>query len=220
MMLCPSFPSLFCGMGSGHSPPAYEKRRSGPGLQPGTFSSPACAMTSSTRLTSCLAGGPAAYGMPSSSAEPTSAASRPRITRFVADLLAPLGLTNPVTCPGRMAKVISSSAILDPNRLRSPFASMVASMPATLRNRDRTGRHAGERSLPSLAWGASAPSIPPERGTSAGVARLADLTVVDDVDARGQRSVNGWPRAARHARGTWTIRVVRQRGGPRTPQVR
>jgi hypothetical protein len=147
-MLCPSFPSLFCGMGSGHSPPALRETPQRPSLQPGTFSSPACAMTSSTRLTSCLAGGAAtasgcgrgdraaarsrttsptwlsgrhnfAYGMPSSSAEPTSAGSRPRITRFVADLLAPLGLTNPVTCPGRMAKVISSSAIVDPNRLRS-----------------------------------------------------------------------------------------------------
>ena len=31
---------------------------------------------------------------------PSSAASRPRITRMVVDLPAPLGPTNPVTCPG------------------------------------------------------------------------------------------------------------------------
>jgi hypothetical protein len=122
-------------------------------------------------------------------------------------------------------------------------------------------------------------ALPPERGTSAGVARLADLTVVGDVDARGHlaldRVLHGRLRAYRsccsvrltergmaarisgqeprrrgechfadvaQVRGyvmgagaavckplaqggqarsrTWTIRVVRQRGGPRTPQVR
>ena len=71
----------------------------------------------------------AAVGRPPTSAVPSSAASRPRITRIVVDLPAPLGPTNPVTCPGCTVKDIPSSATVGPNRLRSPLTSMVASIP-------------------------------------------------------------------------------------------
>ena len=62
------------------------------------------------------------------SAAPSSAASRPSITRIVVDLPAPFGPTKPVTWPGRTVKDIPSSATAGPNRLRSPATSIVASM--------------------------------------------------------------------------------------------
>ena len=50
------------------------------------------------------------------------------MTRIVVDLPAPFGPTKPVTWPGRTVNDIPSSACADPNRLRSPDTSMVASM--------------------------------------------------------------------------------------------
>ena len=67
---------------------------------------------------------------------------------MVVDLPAPLGPTNPVTCPGSTVKVIPSSAVLDPKRLRRPLTSMVASMPGRLGARTCAGRHATEQSSP------------------------------------------------------------------------
>src|SRR5579863_3691834 len=75
-------------------------------------------------------------------AVPASAASRPSMTRMVVDLPAPFGPTKPVTWPGTTMNVIPSSASTDPNRLRSPVTSIVASMLATLGNRTRPRRHA------------------------------------------------------------------------------
>ena len=68
---------------------------------------------------------------------PSSAASRPRITRIVVDLPAPLGPTKPVTLPWATANVIPSRATVDPKRLRSPETSMVGCTPGTVRNRTR-----------------------------------------------------------------------------------
>jgi len=48
------------------------------------------------------------------SAMPSSAASRPRITRIVVDLPAPFGPTKPVTWPGVTMNVIPSRASTDP----------------------------------------------------------------------------------------------------------
>ena len=89
------------------------------------------------------------YGWPPTSAVPSSAASRPRITRIVVDLPAPFGPTKPVTWPGRTVNVIPSSACTAPNRLRSPATSMVASMLDQARFRRDGGRHAGEPSCAS-----------------------------------------------------------------------
>ncbi len=52
---------------------------------------------------------------------------------MVVDLPAPFGPTKPVTWPGWTAKVIPDRAFVEPNRLRRPATSMVASMPETLR---------------------------------------------------------------------------------------
>ena len=73
------------------------------------------------------AAGAAAVGTawPPTSARPSSGASRPRITRMVVDLPAPLGPTKPVTVPGATVKVMPSRARVEPNRLRSPVTSMV-----------------------------------------------------------------------------------------------
>src|SRR5688500_5033690 len=66
-------------------------------------------------------------------AVPASGTSRPRIIRIVADLPAPLGPTKPVTWPGRTVNDRSSTATVEPYRLRRPLTSMVASMGGTLR---------------------------------------------------------------------------------------
>ena len=95
---------------------------------------------------------------------PSSAASRPRITRIVVDLPAPLGPTNPVTWPGRTVKDIPSSARVGPNRLRRPATSIVASMPGRLGKRGRRSRHAAERSCPPLHRGRPGRASP-TRGT-------------------------------------------------------
>src|SRR5579859_4166370 len=68
------------------------------------------------------------YGRPPTKAEPASGASRPRMTRIVVDLPAPLGPTKPVTWPGATVNVMPSRAWAWPNRLRSPVTSIVASM--------------------------------------------------------------------------------------------
>src|ERR1019366_3005077 len=83
------------------------------------------------------------------------------ITRIVVDLPAPLGPTNPVTCPGWTVNVIPSSATVGPKCLRRPLTSIVASMPATVGKRRRCCRRAGEPSSPSLARGTPAPAHPP-----------------------------------------------------------
>ena len=51
------------------------------------------------------------------------------MTRIVVDLPAPLGPTNPVTCPGATVNDRPSSATVDPKRLRRPATSIVVSMP-------------------------------------------------------------------------------------------
>ncbi len=66
------------------------------------------------------------YGTPPTRAFPSSAASRPRITRMVVDLPAPFGPTKPVTRPGRTVNVIPSRADCGPKRLRRPMTSIVA----------------------------------------------------------------------------------------------
>src|SRR3977135_2014330 len=71
-------------------------------------------------------------------AVPSPGRSRPRITRIVVDLPAPLGPTNPVTCPGKTVNDIPSSATAGPNRLRRPLTSIVASIPGRLGNRAAT----------------------------------------------------------------------------------
>ena len=54
---------------------------------------------------------------------------------MVVDFPAPLGPTNPVTCPGCTVKDNPSSAIADPKRFRRPLTSMLASIPETLGSR-------------------------------------------------------------------------------------
>ena len=51
-----------------------------------------------------------------------------RFARIVVDLPAPLGPTNPVTCPGSTLNDIPSSAAVGPNRFRSPLTSTVVFM--------------------------------------------------------------------------------------------
>src|SRR4029077_21202283 len=98
------------------------------------------------------------------SALPSSAASRPRITRIVVDFPAPFGPTKPVTWPGWTVNVIPSRASVGPKRLRTPVTSMVASMPGRLGNGSPVGRHAHEPSFPALAGGTAAPGHPPQEG--------------------------------------------------------
>ena len=66
---------------------------------------------------------------------------------MVVDFPAPFGPTKPVTWPAATVNVIPSSASVEPNRLRSPATSMVASLMAVsfliggmpLRNRFYSG---------------------------------------------------------------------------------
>src|SRR3984957_10120930 len=67
-----------------------------------------------------------AYDVPPTVAVPSSAASRPRMTRIVVDLPAPFGPTKPVTWPGWTVNDMPSSARVGPNRFRSPDTSIVA----------------------------------------------------------------------------------------------
>ena len=48
--------------------------------------------------------------------------------RIVVDFPAPLGPTNPVTCPGRTVNDTPSSATVGPNRLRRPLTSIAVFM--------------------------------------------------------------------------------------------
>ncbi len=54
--------------------------------------------------------------------------SSPRIIRIVVVLPAPLGPRNPVTIPGSMEQVRSSTARVLPNTLVSPASSIIASI--------------------------------------------------------------------------------------------
>ena len=105
-----------------------------------------------------------AYGWPPISAVPSSAASRPRITRIVVDFPAPLGPTNPVTWPGWTVNDIPSSASVVPKLLRSPDTSIVASMPGRLGNPAARRRPAREWSCPPPHRGTRAPSCPSQEG--------------------------------------------------------
>ena len=67
-----------------------------------------------------------------------------------------------------------SSASVEPNRLRSPVTSIVASMPATLGPGRGRGRHAAEPSSASLAW-VTRPARVPRAGDA------------EDCPARGTR---------------------------------
>src|SRR5579859_1281602 len=90
------------------------------------------------------------YGRPPTKAEPASGASRPRITRIVVDLPAPLGPTKPVTCPGATVNDMPSSATVGPNRLRSPLTSIVVSMSWLYGNGANTARTVPVSSLLDL----------------------------------------------------------------------
>ena len=70
-----------------------------------------------------------------------------RIIRIVVDFPAPLGPTKPVTWPGPTVNDSPSTASVEPNRLRSPVTSMVASMQTDGTKADHCCRHAGERSF-------------------------------------------------------------------------
>src|SRR5690242_8941374 len=111
-----------------------------------------------TWLSGCRSAG---YGCPPMSAVPSSAASRPRMTRIVVDLPAPFGPTKPVTWPARTANDIPSSAWAGPNRLRSPATSIAASMARNLWPYRGLGRHAAERSSPVPSRGTGGPACPP-----------------------------------------------------------
>ncbi len=56
---------------------------------------------------------------------------------MVVVLPAPLGPTNPVTCPGATLNEIPSRATAGPKRLRRPVTSMVGSMLLKVRSRLR-----------------------------------------------------------------------------------
>ena len=149
MMLRPSFPSLFCGMRvwplTRHASGAAIRLREAPrrpGLQPGTFSSPACTRTSSVHLTSGTVSCPATTSgceaerlglqrgrvrrpdmaqrtpqlrIRDAVEAPASAASRPRTARIVADLLAPLDPTNlgDLSAPDGEGRLIERDPRLD-----------------------------------------------------------------------------------------------------------
>ena len=173
---CPASTRPPCGGPPCPARPARSPRR--PGARPDPGSGPAtaggcgpCGWAAARRRPAATRRGSAGaagdrYGRPPTSAVPSSAASRPRITRIVVDLPAPLGPTNPVTWPGRTVNDIPSSATAGPNRLRRPLTSIVASIPGRLGNQGGLGRHARERSSPSLARGCARPLIP-RRGDSA-----------------------------------------------------
>src|SRR5690606_19669206 len=109
-----------------------------------------CSAPAASSAPTCVSGASRLrYGLPPTSASPSSGISRPRMTRIVVDLPAPFGPTKPVTRPGRTANVIPSSATFRPNRLRSPVTSIVAFMPRSLGSAGVPGRHAAERSCAS-----------------------------------------------------------------------
>src|SRR5882724_7255327 len=62
------------------------------------------------------------------SAVPTVGESRPRITRIVVVLPAPVGPRKPVTFPGWTAKLSPSTAVTGPKRLVSPLTSMTTAL--------------------------------------------------------------------------------------------
>src|SRR4051812_5546528 len=104
------------------------------------------------------------YGRPPTSAWPSSTASRPTITRIVVDLPAPFGPTKPVTCPGRTVNDSPSRATVDPNRLRSPATSMLASMPKTLGIAGGGVVTAGGDLVRPRRGGGGRPGVPPAGG--------------------------------------------------------
>ena len=77
------------------------------------------AFASSSAPASCRGRVCSAKGFPFTVAVPEVGASRPRMSRIVVDLPAPLGPRNPVTTPGRTVKLKSSTASLSPYRLVS-----------------------------------------------------------------------------------------------------
>jgi hypothetical protein len=73
------------------------------------------------------------YRRPLTSTSPASGSSSASAIRIVVDLPAPFGPTNPVTRPLRAVNVKLSTATVLPYAFERPFASMVASIGATVR---------------------------------------------------------------------------------------
>ncbi len=87
-------------------PPGRPGRRSGPGSGPATAGGrgrcgwAAARPRPAARRRGCSGRRSDAYGTPADQRRALVGASRPRMTRMVVDLPAPLGPTKPVTCPG------------------------------------------------------------------------------------------------------------------------
>ena len=90
------------------------------------------------------------YGLPSMVAVPDVGWSSPRIIRIVVVLPAPLGPRNPVTTPGSMVQVRSSTARVRPNTLVSPANSIIVPI---LSPRDVIRLHRGRGGLGRVRGG-------------------------------------------------------------------
>ena len=73
--------------------------------------------------------GSAAYGRPSTSAEPADAGTKPVIIRIVVVLPAPFGPRNPVTVPGSRVNETSSTTVRPPYCLVSPLTWIIGGPP-------------------------------------------------------------------------------------------
>jgi hypothetical protein len=116
---------------------------------------------------------------------PSSAASRPRITRIVVDLPAPLGPMRPVRFPGVTVKDSPSRATVCPNRLQRPLTSIVASTPGTLGSLRVAVVAAGSDLRPPSQEGDSATTHPSHAGQTDPSPRARDRA--------SQRRNHGWP---------------------------
>src|SRR3954470_2543172 len=91
---------------------------------------PGCTADASSSVPITAPGfGSAAYGRPSTSAEPVVAGTRPVIIRIVVVLPAPLGPRNPVTVPGSRVKETSSTTVRPPYCLVNPLTWIIGDPP-------------------------------------------------------------------------------------------
>src|SRR6185437_3480720 len=159
---------------------------------------PCSAPASSSEPTSYRGRTIPAYGRPPISAVPEVGVSRPRIIRMVVVLPAPLGPRNPVTRPGRTAKLSPSTAVTGPNRLVSPLASINAGRTGGRRRAGGARWPAGSAASPAAGDGESrAPPAPGEREADddrpAPFRQVPDLPGPAQVDQaeRGERDGHG-----------------------------
>src|SRR6478736_6191578 len=80
-------------------------------------------------------------------AVPAVGRSRPRIIRIVVVLPAPLGPRKPVTTPGSMTQVKSSTARVRPNTLVSPDNSIIVVIVSARLRDDQVGRRTHTRGI-------------------------------------------------------------------------